>query len=188
MKHGDASTMRKKPQILGTRTLARTRLFQIEQVDLRFSNGVETQYERLRGSADGAVLIVAMPSTEEVLLVREYAAGSDRYELGFPKGRIEPGEAIVSAADRELQEEIGFGARQLDHIGSVTLAPGYFSHTTHLVIARDLFASRQSGDEPEELEVVRWKLDDLGALLREEDLTEARSIAALYMVRDWLRG
>lgn len=178
--------MRKKPQILSTQTLAKTRLFHIEQLDLRFTNGVETQYERLIGSPQGAVLIVPMLDDETFLLVREYAAGIDRYELSLPKGRIEKGEAILSAANREIMEEVGYGANSLHHLTSLSLAPGYLGHFTHVVIARDLYPQQVSGDEPEPLEVVPWRMSELHQLFGREDCSEARSIAALYMTREYL--
>jgi ADP-ribose diphosphatase len=81
--------VRKKPRILSSRTVARSRLFHVEELELEFSNGVNTRYERLVGSGRGAVLIVPVMHDDTVLLIREYAAGTDRYELGLPKGRIE---------------------------------------------------------------------------------------------------
>lgn len=178
--------MRQKPEIVSAETIARTRIFRVEQVELRFSNGVEVCYERLRSNPRGAVLIVPMLDSETVLLVREYAVGVHRYELGLPKGRIEDGETPERAADREMQEEVGYGARALRTIASLTVAPGYLSHVTHIVLARDLYEQRLIGDEPEEIEVVPWPLKDIDRLLGREDFTEARSIAALYMTRDLL--
>lgn len=176
--------MRQKPQILRAETVARTRIFRVEEMHLRFSNGVEATFERLRGGSRGAVLVIPMLDRSTVLLIREYAAGVDRYELALPKGRIEEGEAAEEAANRELMEEAGYGARRLRALASLTIAPTYISHVTHLVLAEDLYERRLEGDEPEEIEVVPWSLDDLDALLVREDCTEARSIAALYMVRD----
>jgi ADP-ribose diphosphatase len=178
--------MRKKPEILGTHTLAKTRLFHIQQLDLRFTNGVETRFERLIGSPQGAVLIVPMLDDDTFFLVREYAAGIDRYELSLPKGRIEQDEAILNAANREIMEEIGYGANNLHHLTSFSLAPGYLGHFTHVVLARDLYPQQIAGDEPEPLEVVPWRLSELGTLLGRDDCTEARSIAALFMTREYL--
>ncbi|MGA7802462.1 MAG: ADP compounds hydrolase NudE [Gammaproteobacteria bacterium] len=178
--------MVKKPDILNIETIAQTRLFTIEQLDLRFANGVEVQFERIRGSAAGAVLIVPMVDADRVLLIREYAAGSERYELGLPKGRVEDGEDLLAAANRELMEEVGYGARRLRLLKSLSLAPGYLSQTTHVILAQDLYAERMPGDEPEEIEVVPWQLSRLDELLMRDDCTEARSIAALYLVRETL--
>lgn len=176
--------MREKPRILNTRLLAQTRLFRIEQIDLRFSNGVETSYERLTGTGHGAVLVVPMIDADTVLMIREYAAGVDRYELALPKGRIEAGEGVLEAANREIMEEVGFGARNLQHITSLSTAPGYIAHLTHIVLARDLYPHRCAGDEPEEIEVVRWPLRDLPSLILQDDCTEARSLAALFITRE----
>ncbi len=178
---------RKPPEILKTEVCAQSRLFTVESMDLRFSNGVEQQWERLKGSTHGAVLVVPMLDTDTVLLIREYAAGVERYELALPKGKIDPGETMLEAANREMMEEVGYGANRLTHIDSVTIAPGYLSHTTHIVLGEDLYEESLTGDEPEEIEVVPWKLSNLGTLLAHEEMTEARSIAALFMVRERLQ-
>ncbi|MCC6302303.1 MAG: ADP compounds hydrolase NudE [Gammaproteobacteria bacterium] len=178
--------MREKPRIISRSTVATTRIFRIEQLDLRFSNGVCVSYERLQSGPDGAVLVIPMVDDDTVLLIREYAAGMHRYELALPKGRIEAGEDLLAAANRELMEEVGHGARRLRHLSSMTIAPGYIGHVTHLVLAQDLYEQRVEGDEPEEIEVVPWRLSRLGELLEREDCTEARSIAALFMARELL--
>ncbi len=159
-------------------------LFKVEQLDLEFSNGQRRTYERLISRGLGGVIIVAMPDAEHCLLVREYACGFHRYELCLPKGRLEPGESVLDGANRELQEECGFAARELRALGSLSMAPGYMTHVTHVVLARDLYPSRLAGDEPEELEVVPWPLANLAELVQREDCSEGRSIAALYMARD----
>jgi ADP-ribose diphosphatase len=178
--------MSKKPRILSAQTVARTRLFHVEEVGLEFANGTVVHYERLSASPHGAVLVVPILDEDTVLLIREYAAGVHRYELGLPKGLIETGETVLEAANREMMEEVGYGARDLRHLTSFTLAPGYFGHVTHVVFARDLYEQRNPGDEPEEIEVVPWRMSALQELVAQEDCTEARSIAALYMVRDLL--
>ncbi len=178
--------MSTKPQILSIESIARTRLFHVERMGLRFSNGVEVEYERLRSGSAGAVLVVPMQDADTVLLIREYQAGREAYELALPKGRIEKDEAVLDAANRELMEEVGFGARRLQHFKSVSLAPGSMTHMTHMVLAQDLYPQRCEGDEPEPLEVVPWSLSQLDQLLQRDDFTEGRSIAALFMVRDLL--
>lgn len=175
-----------KPRIQARRRLAHTGVFKIEEVDLVFSNGQARRYQRIVGSPQGAVLVVPLLDRETLLLIREYAAGTDRYELAFPKGHIEAGEDPLKAANREIQEETGYAARQLERMAGVTIAPGYLSHTTHVVLAQDLYPRRLAGDEPEPIEVVPWKLGQMEKLLSREDFTEARSIAALFLVRERL--
>lgn len=160
--------------------------YRLERLDLEFGNGERRQFERLRGRGHGAVAVVPLLDDDTVLLVREYAAGMHRYELGLVKGRIDAGETPEQAADRELKEEAGYGARRLDVLRALTLAPTYMSHVSWLVVARDLYPERLPGDEPEELEVVPWKLQDLDKLMLREDFSEGRSLAALFIAREWL--
>ncbi|MGF1545852.1 MAG: ADP compounds hydrolase NudE [Thiotrichales bacterium] len=178
--------MSKHPQIERRELIARTRLFHIEQLDIVFGNGRQVSYERLVTGGLGAVLAVPMLDANTALLIREYSAGTDRYELALPKGRMEPGETPEQAANREMTEEIGYAARRLTPLTRLSLAPAYMAHAIHLVLAEDLYPERAQGDEPEPLEVVPWPLDQLLELSLREDCSEARSIAALYMVRDYL--
>lgn len=180
--------MPEKPKILNVTSLSRSRLFQIQEVDLKFSSGVEKTYERIIAAANGAVLIVPLLSTHNVLMIKEYSVGTDQYELLFPKGLIDEGESIEQAANRELMEEVGYAANKLTHINTMTIAPGYLGFKTHIVLAEDLYPQQLEGDEPEPLETLECSLNDIDKLIQRDDLSESRSIAALYMVRDILLG
>jgi ADP-ribose diphosphatase len=182
----DRESSRPLPVIHDRRERRPADLFRVEQLDLEFANGERRTYERLISRGVGAVIVVAMPDDDHVLLIREYACGVHRYELGLPKGRLEPGESYTEGANRELQEECGYAARELSELGHLTLAPGYMTHRTHVILARDLYESRLPGDEPEEIEVVKWPMNDLVSLIQRDDCTEGRTIAALYMARDML--
>ena len=179
--------MRKKPRILEQTITAKSRLFTVESIKLRFSNGQERDYERLIGSGRKAVMVVAMLDNNTVLLVREYAAGLHDYHVSLPKGLVEAGEDVLSGANRELMEETGYGARRLQELKPFSLSPGYMTHTTHVVLAQDLYEAKLEGDEPEPLDVIQVSLDHLMQFVEREDVSEARSIAALFMVRELLR-
>lgn len=172
--------MRKKPDITEAKIVAKSRLFCVEQIDLRFSNGEERIYERLKGTRRGSVMIIPFLDDETLLLVREYAAGVERYELGFPKGLMEHDENPLESANRELKEEVGYGAKNLVELRKVSNAPGYLSAQMTLVLATDLYPEKLEGDEPEEIEVVPWSIHKLDELFQQPDFTEARSHAGLF--------
>lgn len=174
-----------KPKILNVEIVARSRLFTVEAVDLTFSNGARRLYERMRPSDREAVMIVPIID-DHLILIQEYAVGLECYELGFPKGLIDPGETAFEAANRELKEEAGFGAGTLEALGKLTMAPSYFSSKMNIVVAENLFEEKLEGDEPEPLPQIRWPLDNLLALLQEPDFREARNVSALFLVREWL--
>ena len=180
--------MVKKPEILAVTPIAKSDIFQIEKVHLKFANKNERHFERLKPHNSGAVMIVPVLDADNFLLVREYAVGIEQYVLGLPKGLVEPDEDIKLAANRELQEEVGFKANKLTMLTTFDLAPQYMSHQMQLLLAQDLIPSKLEGDEPEPLEIIPWAWSDLDELLAKPCFSEARSIAALFLARKWLKN
>ncbi|MGD8176395.1 ADP compounds hydrolase NudE [Marinimicrobium sp. ARAG 43.8] len=178
--------MPRKPEILKQHTVARSRLFRTDELLLRFSNGEERVYEKLCAGGPGAVLMVPVLDDGRVVMIREYAAGIHDYHLGLPKGAVDRGETLLEAADRELKEEIGYGARDLQLLKHIHLSPAYMEHGIHVVLARGLYPERLEGDEPEPIEVVPMDFDDLLSLTAMDEVCEGRTIAALFYARAWL--
>jgi ADP-ribose diphosphatase len=180
--------MAKLPEILKRKTVAQSRFFTVESLQLCFSNGVEREYERLRPGRGGAVIVVALQDADTVLMIREYGAGVENYTLGLPKGGLEPDETVEQGANRELQEETGFAAKNLTVLKSLTLSPSYMTSRLTVVLAENLYPSRLQGDEPEPIEVVPMSLENLDEWVWRDEMSEARSIAALYMVKNLLKA
>lgn len=178
--------MSKKPKILSTEIIGEGKLFKIEKVHLQFSNGAERYYERLQGAKRSSVMIMPMLNDDEFILVREYAVGSKRYELTLPKGLCDDGEDFLETANRELQEEAGYGAKKLQLVKKLTAIPGYLCGSMQIVLAQELYPATLPGDEPEPLEVITWRLSELDQLIQRDDFTEGRTIAAIYIVKDLL--
>lgn len=176
------------PSILNVKQVAKSRLITIEEMDLCFSNGEHRVYEKVKGGGPGAVLIVPMLDDDTMVLIREYCAGTHSYQLGFPKGLIDAGEEPLTAANRELQEEIGMAAEELSFMHEVSLAPAFFDAKMKLFLGEGLYPSKLDGDEPEPLQIVYWKMSNYLELLAQPDFTEARSIAALMFARELLKG
>lgn len=179
--------MEDKPRVLDTRLVTSSKLFGIEEMHLRFNNGAERTFERLRTPPIAAVMMVpVMDDGDTVLMIREYGAGVEDYVLTLPKGSFEHGEDWHEAANRELKEEVGQGARELKLLKELTLSPGYMGHRIQAVLARGLYEESLPGDEPEPLEVVPWSLSNLPQLFERSDVHEARVIAALCLAREFL--
>ncbi len=177
-----------KPEVLNIKKSASSRLFLVEELELRFSNGEQRTYERLASRGYGAVMMIAIDDEDNILLVREYAGGIEDYTLSLPKGAVDKGETIFEAADRELKEEIGFGSKRIEFLKEMTTAPNYMGHKLKAVIARDLYPCELPGDEPEPLEVVKWPLSDIDNLALNPEFTEGRAIAGLYMAKHFLEN
>ncbi|UTF58825.1 ADP compounds hydrolase NudE [Gilvimarinus sp. DA14] len=177
-----------KPEIIKRHTVAKSRLFRADELHLKFSNGEQRVYEKLCSGGPGAVLMVPMLDDSTVLMVREYAGGLEDYHLALPKGAIDRGETPEQAANRELKEEVGYGASNIHWLKSIHLSPAYMEHKINVLLMRDLYAERLPGDEPEPIEVVPCNIDDLLALVMRDEVIEGRTIAALFMAKAWLQS
>lgn len=171
---------RQKPEIMSVEVVAKTALFEVQAVDLRFSNGQERQFERLAPSATQAVMILPVIDNY-LIMIREYAVGTERYELTFPKGRIDYGETPEVAANRELQEEIGFAAGKLMSMRMLYTSPSHMYGPMHVYVAEDLYSSRLDGDEPEPLELVYVPIKEIDDLIALSEFGDARTLAALML-------
>lgn len=168
------------PKILETTLVATSRLFKIEAVSLLFNNGNYRIFERFVAKRQ-AVMVLPILQDGTMLLVREYAAGTEKYEITFPKGIIDDGETIESAARRELQEEVGYDAKSWCSMKQLASAPGYATSKMQILVANDLFPSKLAGDEPEPLELVYCKPNEVSDFLLKSDFVDAISIAAMLM-------
>lgn len=177
--------MTSKPQIAAIRTTARSQLFRVEAVELRFNNGREAQYERLARNRPhrDAVIIIPLVDAHTLLLVREYAVGVEDYVLRLPQGMPLADESAIGTANRELMEEVGYAARRLREIGSLHLAPGFLPYRARVVLAEGLYPQQLAGDEPEPLEVIRWPIARLPELVAAGEITEAGTLAALFLAQ-----
>ncbi|MDO8470771.1 MAG: ADP compounds hydrolase NudE [bacterium] len=169
------------PKRLRERNIFSSKQFTIKEIDLLLENGKEVTYEI--SDVGESVMVVPMVDEGTVLLINEYHAGIDEYQVGLCKGAIEKGQTPSEAAQKELQEEVGYKAGRLEELAVLTSSPGYSTHKTHIFLARDLQESRLQGDEEEELQVIPHSLATFEDLIDKGQLTEARMIAALYLAR-----
>jgi ADP-ribose diphosphatase len=101
-------------------------------------------------------------------------------------GSIEPGESALAAANRELMEETGFRAANLRLLHTLTLAPGIFGYQAEIIFATGLTPCALVGDEPEPLEVVHWPISRLDQVASTAEISEARTLSALFLARSIL--
>ncbi|WP_447978844.1 NUDIX hydrolase [Candidatus Nitrospira bockiana] len=144
-------------------------------------NGVAVELEVVRHP--GAAAIVPMKDARTVVLIRQFrlAAGGFIYEI--PAGKLHPGEAPDLCAARELEEEIGFRAAQLDKLATFFTAPGFTDEVMHLFVARGLLPGTQQLDRDEVLEIVEMPLDKALKSIEDGTIRDAKTIIGLQAVQ-----
>lgn len=136
-------------------TIFQGRLLRLNRDSVRLPNGVETTREVV--CHPGAVAIVAIEG-EELLLVKQYRYPIGQETLEIPAGKLEPGEAPESCAQRELREETGYQG-ELTYLGRFYTTPGFSNELIHLFSARNLVWAPLDADDDEFLGVERilWR-------------------------------
>ena len=66
--------------------VSKTKLFCIEELDVKFDNSSQRKYEIISGTGQGAVMIIPILNSNFVF-ISEYSAGINDYSLSFPKGK-----------------------------------------------------------------------------------------------------
>ncbi len=111
-------------------------VFDVRQDQLRLPDGNLATIDVV--DHRGAVTMIPVDGLGQIWFIRQYRHAIQRQLLELPAGAAEIGEAPLISAQRELREEIGMAAGNLEEIGSFYLAPGYSSEFMHIFLATDL--------------------------------------------------
>jgi 8-oxo-dGTP pyrophosphatase MutT (NUDIX family) len=163
-------------EALGAETVYQGRLVDVRMERFRHADGAEVSREIVRHR--GAVAVVA-DDGEYVWLVRQpREAVNQPALLEIPAGRLDvDGEESLHAAQRELAEEIGRGARSWEPILSYYTSAGFTDEQVHLFYATELYDSQADSGEDERIEIVPWPLTELREAI--EECRDAKTLIAL---------
>jgi ADP-ribose pyrophosphatase len=137
----------------------------------------------------GAVSVVPLLDSGDVVMVRQYRSAIDTNILEIPAGKRDvEGENPAVTAHRELAEEVGYEADNMELLCEFYNSPGFCDEHSWSYLATGLHACALApvGAEEEEMEIVRIALDDVPGLIASGDLVDAKSIIALLLARERL--
>jgi len=162
----------------------------ITTVQATFTDPSGDTFERDVVHHPGAVSVVPVVGEgRAVLLVRQYRAAVDRVLLEIPAGKRDvDGEAPEVTAARELQEEVGMRAGNLQKLAEFYNSPGFCDEHSFVYLATHLEAvpSAVQGVEEQHMTIEEVALADVPALVRAGELVDAKSIIGLTLARELL--
>jgi ADP-ribose pyrophosphatase len=130
----------------------------------------------------GAVLIVPVMDDGRYVLERQFRYPLARVFVEFPAGKIDPGEAPLATAQRELAEEAGYTAAQWRRLGVIHPVISYSTEFIEMWRAEGLHHVGRKLDDGEFLELVAWTHDELLAAFDRGEITDAKTVAALFVL------
>ena len=139
---------------------------------------------------NGSVVVFAVdrsgnPDDPTILLERQYRHAAGQFLLELPAGRIEPGEAPLAAAKRELIEETGFRAGKWSKLVQYYASPGFLSEYFNVFLAENLSVGEAQPEEDEKIELVQVPLSELRAMILSGKIVDGKTILStlLYLQR-----
>lgn len=178
--------------LLERRPVHKGRIVDLSVDRVQFPDGSTGELEFIRHSGASAVLPVlddAHVADPTILLVRQfrYASGGDLLEV--PAGRPQfEGEDWETCARRELEEETGMVAANLEYLTTIFTTPGFTDEQIRLYMASDLHPGERSLDHDEFLEPVTMRLSEALAQVRDGRISDAKTICTLLYVAGFRLG
>ena len=99
----------------------------------------------------------------------------------MPTGGVKAGESILEAARRELQEEVGYDAKGLQHINMYFPSKSIMHEIAHLYIGRDLTRMQSIPDETEFLEVAEFPFQQVLQMVLDCEIRDSMTVIAVLL-------
>ena len=158
---------------------------------VRFPDGSVGELEMIRHPGASAVVpFLSDPRGEDpqILMIRQYRYAAEGYLLEIPAGRLDPGESPRNCALRELKEETGCSAEQVDHLFTMYTTPGFTDEKIHLFMATGLVAGESKRESDEFLDLEPMPLSRALKLVEAGEIKDAKTALGLLFAAGFRAG
>jgi ADP-ribose pyrophosphatase len=173
-------------QTIRGETVFHGKLLQVHRDLVRLPDGVSAEREYIEHP--GAVMIIALLESGELVMERQYRYALRRDILELPAGKIDPGEPPLECARRELLEETGYVASSWRYIGTTHPVVGYSDERIEIFLAQGLTHQGAKLDDDEHLDVFTRSLATALDWVREGRITDSKTVVGLFWAERILRG
>ena len=170
-----------------SREIYKGRVVHLFEDEVRLSNGQASRREYIKHV--GAVCVIALTDDNQIILERQYRYPFHRVLIEIPAGKLDsPDEDPREAAIRELREETGAVAEQVEYIGDFFGSPAIMGETVRVFLARGLSFGEQELDRDEMLEVFKMPIADAVAEVMAGNIPDGKTQAGILRAYMILKG
>jgi 8-oxo-dGTP pyrophosphatase MutT (NUDIX family) len=172
-------------KIISKKAILKTELFDVREIKLEDDKGKR----KIHHEAERVPIVSIFPLTDkyEIYLISQYRSMLNKTVLEAVAGHIEKKETTIAAARRELKEEAGIEAQQLEEIARIQMSGSVFKSTANLFLAKGLEIGDNNLDDTEEISVVKIPLATAVEKVMLGEITHATSMIGILML-DKLRS
>lgn len=176
---------------LSSERLHTGKIIKLDRDRIRYPDGSEAEVDIVRHPGASAVVpFLSDPDGEDpqILLLRQYryAAGGYLYEI--PAGRLDAGESPVACAARELKEETGCTAKQLEPLITMVTTPGFTDERIHLFIATDLTHGEAAREADEFADLIVMRLSEALELIQRGEIVDGKTALGILFAAGFKTG
>ena len=173
-----------KATLKDRRTVYQGRIFNLDVDRVQLPGGHVVNMEIVRHP--GSVVLLAMPSPHEIVLIRQYRYTIDQWIWEVPAGSLKAQEDPAAAAARECEEEIGLCPARVERLRSFYPTPGFCNEEMMFFRCSDLRLpapdSSAKRDEDEDLEPQTFTLDEARAMVARGQIVDLKTAVGLTLV------
>jgi ADP-ribose pyrophosphatase len=171
-----------KPGRLKSTRVYTGRIVSLDVDVVRFPDGSTGELEMIRHPGASAVVpFLSDPSGDDpqVLLIKQYRYAADGYLYEVPAGRLDSGEDPKACAARELKEETGCTAAQIEYLTTILTTPGFTDEKIHLFMATGLTAGETKHEADEFLELQPMLLSKALEMIEAGEIKDGKTVVSL---------
>lgn len=136
----------------------------------------------------GSSMVIPITSNNKILLVNQYRYLNQKESLEFPCGSISAGLTTIENAQKELREESGYSAKNLDFVAEFSPYTGASNEICSVFLGTELTKSPLPNDETEEFEIVELSFDQLDDMIKNNLIWDGLTICAWTLSREKLKS
>ncbi|WP_281886719.1 NUDIX domain-containing protein [Paenibacillus sp. YYML68] len=166
---------------ISTQPIFQGKIISLQVDTVRLPDGGEATREIVKHP--GAVAVLALTEDDRMIVVEQYRKPLEKSQVEIPAGKLDGAEDPLEAARRELEEETGYTSASIRHVASFYTSPGFADELLHLYVADKLTSGESRPDEDEFLEAEAITLEEAQTYIREQRISDAKTILAVYAWR-----
>jgi ADP-ribose pyrophosphatase len=173
-----------KPHLISSKLAYKGKVFSVFTDKVEEPGGNINTRDVIRHN--GSIVILAVdesknPADPDIILERQYRHAAGQVLIELPAGRVEPKEAPLAAAKRELIEETGYRAKRWTLLTKYFASPGFLGEWMQIYLARDIREGTATPEPDEHIEVFRLKLSEALALVAANKIHDGKTLIGLML-------
>ncbi|SHH08476.1 NUDIX hydrolase [Tepidibacter thalassicus] len=132
----------------------------------------------------GAVAILAVNENKEIIFVKQFRKAVEEILIEIPAGKLEKGEDPKECAIRELKEETGYEAENIEFLSLFYTSAGFSNEKMYLYLATGLKKGECCPDEDEYIEICEVKISKALDMIKKGEIKDAKTMVGILLSKD----